>query len=180
MDEPIFFDCLTDAQCWSLFELGVLQHDGLPADVYDRLERIAPDYGCYLFTWHVGTAVPPLRDLVPNVAPPGEASRLPAERIDSILEGFRAAVQSVTPPEGLQVYVISTRARLEIRAGPSLQPRVRDLNAMSIPELEAYLNGVLQLDEAVDSDPAGSPTGFLTPLPEDRGPLRGRTASGNA
>lgn len=190
MNEPIFFDCLTDAQCWSLFEAGVLQRDMLPVDVYERLERIAPDHGCYLFTWRVGTALPPLQDLIPSLALPVETSRtpsesppprvrVPAEQIRSIVEGFRAAVQNDVPPEGVQVQVISTNARLEIRAGPYLQPQARDLNAMSLPELETYLNDVLHLDEASDLDSADASTASFTPLPGDREQLRGRTVSGN-
>ena len=38
MAEPLFFDCLTDAQLWSLFATGVLQSYRLPCGLNAPLD----------------------------------------------------------------------------------------------------------------------------------------------
>jgi hypothetical protein len=167
MTEPLFFDCLTDAQFWSLFDAGVLHSVMVPARVYKRLERIAPDHGCYLFTWPAGVDLPSLQDIVSGVAVPVEESLAPthSNRLErratvesrcSAIEAFCERVNTATPPEGGRIHVISTHPHAELRAGPYLEPRARDLNAMSLPELEAYLDQVLRVDEGNDVDPAES------------------------
>lgn len=168
MTEPLFFDCLTDAQCWSLFDSGVLHGCRLPVEVYARLERIAPDHGCYLFTWPAGVELPSLHDLVPGVAVPVEEppaqlhshrleTSVTGERLRSVIEAFCARLNTAMPPEGGRIHVIATHPHPELRAGPYLEPRARDLNAMSLPELEAYLDDVLRVDEANEVDSAASP-----------------------
>jgi hypothetical protein len=163
MTEPLFFDCLTDAQVWSLFDVGVLQAHRLPVEVYERLERLAPDHGCYLFTWPEGRDLPSLQDIVPDCAVPvGEPSaqthrdrpetRMTAERLRSAIEAFRTRVHAEMPPEGGRIHVISTDPRPDLRAGPYLERRAHDLNGMSLPELEAYLDAVLRLDEGTEVD----------------------------
>jgi hypothetical protein len=167
MTEPLFFDCLTDAQVWSLFEVGVLHAYMLPAEVYERLERIAPDHGCYLFTWPEGRDLPSLRDIVRDIAvpvgePPVQArsdspeTRMTVERMRSAIEAFCERVHTEMPPEGGRIHLISTNPRPELRAGPYLEPQARDLNVMSLPELEAYLDEVLRVDEGNDVDSAES------------------------
>jgi hypothetical protein len=139
----------------------------LPMEVYERLERIAPDHGCYLFTWSAGMDLPSLHDIVPGVAVPIEAppaqihsnhleTRVTMERMRSAIEAFCARVNTDMPPEGRRIHVISTNPRPELRAGPYLEPEARDLNAMSLPELEAYLDDVLRVDERNGVDSAAS------------------------
>jgi hypothetical protein len=163
MTEPLFFDCLTDAQFWSLFDTGVLQGYMLPVEVYERLVRIAPDHGCYLFTWPRGIDLPSVHDLVPDLAIPGAAPSAPpysspaetratVERIRLALEAFCMGLHIDMPLEGGRIHVISTNPRPELRVGPYLQPQPRDLNAMSLPELEAYLDDVLWVDEGHEVD----------------------------
>jgi hypothetical protein len=169
MTEPLFFDCLTDAQVWSLFDTGVLQGGRLPVEVYERLERIAPDHGCYLFTWPAGVELPSLQDLIPGVASPGEEppvqthshsleTRGTVERMRAAIEAFWARVHRNRPPAGGRIHVIATHPHLALRAGPYLEPRARDLHAMSLPELEAYLDDVLRVDEGGEDDAAASST----------------------
>jgi hypothetical protein len=43
----------------------------------------------------------------------------------------------------------------ELRTGPYLSPQARDLNAMSLPELDAYLEEVFRLDAEYDPPPLG-------------------------
>ena len=165
MTEPLFFDCLTDAQCWSLFDAGVLHGHMLPVEVYERLARTAPDHGCYLFRWPEGVALPSLLDIVPGLAVPGEEppaqthshrpeARVTVERMGSAIEAFCARVHADPPSEGGRVYSILTNPRPELRAGPRLEPQARDLNAMSLRELEAYLDAVLRVDEENELDSA--------------------------
>ena len=167
MTEPLFFDCLTDAQFWSLFDAGVLHGYMLPVEVYERLERIAPDHGCYLFTWPEGPHLPSLQDLVPGVAMPREESPAQAhndlletrgtvERMHSAIEAFCAQVNADSPAEGTRIHIIAMHPRPELRLGPYLEPQPRELNAMSLAELEAYLDAVLRLDEGDEVDPAPS------------------------
>lgn len=167
MAEPLFFDCLTDAQFWSLFDTGVLHDHLLPLEVYERLERLAPDHGCYLFRWPEGMDLPSLHDLVAGLAIPGEetsalshnrdpARHVTVERMRSAIEAWCERVLADMPPEGGRIYVVVLNPHPELRAGPCLEPQARDLHAMSLPELEAYLDAVLQLDEGTDVDPAAS------------------------
>jgi hypothetical protein len=163
MTEPLFFDCLTEAQLWSLFESGVLHGYMLPVEVYARLERTAPNHGCYLFTWPEGTDLPSLQDIIPGATQPAEAppapsanhlreTRISEERARSAIEAFCARVNAAVPPEGGRVHVITTTPQPGLRAGPYLAPQPRDLNSMSLPELEAYLDEVLRVDEGNDVD----------------------------
>jgi hypothetical protein len=158
MMEPMFFDCLTDAQCWSLFDVGVLQGHMLPVEVYERLARLAPEHGCCLFTWPAGVALPSLHDMLPGVATPGDApsaqtdahgleTRLTVEEIRLAIEAFCARVHSHRPLEGKRIYAMVMSPRLELRAGPYLESQPRDLSAMSVSELEAYLDDLLRLGE---------------------------------
>jgi len=169
MAEPLFFDCLTDAQFWSLFDCGVLHAYMLPAEVYERLGRIAPAHGCYLFTWPAGVQPPALQDIVPRLAatrdPPADQTqsqamptRLTPDGIRSAIEVLRAHVHIDLAVEGERIHVISTSHGLELRAGPHLEPPARDLSAMSLPELEAYLDAVLQLDAERGVDSAAPST----------------------
>jgi hypothetical protein len=167
MTEPLFFDCLTDAQFWSLFDAGVLQGTMLPMTVFKRLERLAPDHGCYLFTWPAGVELPALDDLVPGLAVPGEEPpaqapshrpepRVPVERMRPAIEAFCERLNAEIPPEGGRIHVIATHPRPELRTGPYLEPQARDLSAMSLQELEAYLEQVFRMDvgsDANDADP---------------------------
>ena len=177
MTEPFFFDCLTDAQFWSLFNAGVLHGCRLPMEVYERLERIAPDYGCYLFTWPEGVDLPSLLDVVPGLIVPVEASpaqtdhscletRVAVERMRSAVEALCARMNTDTLSGGRRIHVIATDPCPELRAGPYLEPQARDLNAMSMAELEAYLDDVLRVDEGRDVDAAASSasTGDHTPF----------------
>jgi hypothetical protein len=163
MTEPLFSDCLTDAQVWSLFNTGVLQGYRVPARVYHRLERLAPDHGCYLFAWPAGIHLPPLDDLVgARIGPAEEAPAPPpssrsetqdqVERVRATIVAFCARVNAEQPPPGGRMYMIAMTPYPELRAGPYLEPQTRDLNAMSLPELEAYLNDVLWIDEGGDAD----------------------------
>jgi hypothetical protein len=163
MTEPLFFDCLTEAQLWSLFDTGVLQGYMLPVEVYDRLERIAPNLGCYLFRWPEGMDLPSLHDIVRGVTLPGEAppaqpcdhrpeTRITEDRRRWAIEDFCARVNTATPPERARIHVITTTPQPGLRAGPYLEPQLRDLNSMSLPELEAYLDDVLRVDEGNDLD----------------------------
>jgi hypothetical protein len=158
MTEPLFFDCLTDAQFWSLLDSGVLQAYMLPWDVYERLDRIAPVHGCYLFTWPADADLPVLQDIVPSLAVCGQESpgqrhsdglqtRVAAERIRSEINVFCAHVHPDASAAGRRILVISTNPDLDLRAGPYLEPPARDLTAMSMPELEAYLDTVLSIDD---------------------------------
>jgi hypothetical protein len=159
MTEPLFFDCLTDMQIWSLFDAGVLHDYRLPVEVYERLAHIAPEHGCYLFTGPRGVDLPALQDLVPGmVVSEGELpgpihshgleSTTTTERLRAGIEAFCARVHTDRVPAGGRIYLMRTIPRPSLRPGPYLEPRVRDLNAMSLPELEAYLNDVLRVDEA--------------------------------
>jgi hypothetical protein len=167
MTEPLFFDCLTDAQFWSLFDTGVLQGYLLPVEVYERLERIAPDHDSYLFTWPRDVVLPSLHDLVPDLVVPGEAppapphsnsseTRVTVERMRLAIEAFCMRGHIDMPLEGGRIHVISTNPRPELRVGPYLQSQARDLNAMSLPELEAYLDDVLWVDEGHEVDSGAS------------------------
>jgi hypothetical protein len=162
MTEPLFFDCLTDTQFWSLFDAGVLHGCMLPMRVYRRLERIAPDHGCFLFTCPAGTHPPSLHDIISGLALPGEEPSAPThsngsepcvavERMHSEIEAFCERLNTDLPPAGGRIHVISTHPHPELRAGPYLEPQARDLNAMSLPELEAYLDQVLWLDAGHDA-----------------------------
>jgi hypothetical protein len=170
MTEPLFFDCLTDTQFWSLFDSGVLHGNMLPMQVYKRLERIAPDHGCYLFIWPEGVELPSLQDIIPDFAglveePPTQPesdpleTRLSVERIHSAIEAFCDRVNTAMPPAGRRIHVVSTHPHPELRAGPHLEPQPRDLNAMSLPELEAYLDEVLRLDEGNEVDSTAESAG---------------------
>jgi hypothetical protein len=167
MSEPLFFDCLTDAQFWSLFDSGVLHAYMLPGEVYERLERIAPAHGCYLFTWPADVALPLLQDIVPSIALPrqelphqahsdGLQAHMSAERMRSEIEAFCARVHAEMSAEGGRIHVIAMNPDIELRAGPYLEPQARDLTAMSMPELEAYLDAMLHLDDRTDSGSAAS------------------------
>jgi hypothetical protein len=167
MTEPLFFDCLTDAQIWSLFDTGVLHGYMVPVEVYARLQRIAPDHGYYLFTWPSGVDLPSLQDIVPGLAllaegPPTHTpgnhpeTRLTVEQMHVAIAAFCGGVHPEIPPEGGRIHVISANPRPELRAGPYLEPPPHELSAMSLPELEAYLDDVLRLDEGNDSGAAAS------------------------
>ncbi len=159
MSEPLFFDCLTDTQIWCLFDAGVLHDYRLPVEVYERLERIAPEHGCYLFTWPPGMDPPALQELMPGMGVAGEESPEPAHSHDleilTTTEFRRAAIQAVCAhahshraTAGGRIYLMATIPYPSLRRGPYLELQMRDLDAMSMPELEAYLAGVLRLDEA--------------------------------
>jgi hypothetical protein len=166
MIDPVFFDCLTDAQCWSLFVAGVLDGQRLPLDVYQRLERMAPEHGCCLFAWPVGMAPPALHDLLAKLAatrqqPPerSAAMRRPGgfamEPVRAAVADFCARAASRRFP-GRRIYILRTTPRLELRPGPYLELRRRDLDAMSLAELEAYLDDVLRLEEDGEVGAAGA------------------------
>src|ERR1700752_819904 len=117
MAEPLFFDCLTDAQFWSLLDSGVLHAYMLPGEVYERLERLAAAHGCYLFTWPADVVLPPLQDIVPSfVVPPqqptdqpqcdGRQMRLTAERLRAEIEVFCARVHTDRSAESGRIHVI--------------------------------------------------------------------------
>ena len=161
MSEPLFFDCLTDAQLWSLLDSGVLQAYLLPCEVYERLERIAPAHGCYLFTWPADTDLPRLQDIVPSLVVPereipdqthGDSLRTSVitDRLRSEIEVFCARVPTDMSTEGRRIHIISINPDLELRTGPYLEPPARDLTAMSMPELEAYLDALLRADDRND------------------------------
>lgn len=158
MTEPLFFDCLTDAQFWSLFDTGVLHGYRVPVEVYARLERIAPSHGCYVFAWPAGVASPSLPDIVAGLAMPGDTPPAPSAnsklqmsatlaRVRAAIEAFCARIDPDMPAKGGRIHIIATHPRPELRVGPCLEPWPRDLSAMSLPELEAYLDEVLRLDE---------------------------------
>ena len=166
MTEPLFFDCLTDAQFWSLLDSGVLHAYMLPEEAYERLERLAPAHGCYLFTWPPDMPLPLLQDIVPGMALleqelPHRTRNgalqlcMSAEQIRSEVEAFCARVHTGRSAEGGQLFIISIHPDIQLRAGPYLEPRAHDLTVMSIPELEAYLDAMLRLD---DGDDIGSST----------------------
>jgi hypothetical protein len=128
-------------------------------EVYERLERIAPEHGCYLFAWPPGRELPALQELVPAMAVSGGESREPTHsqglETPSTTEFMRAAVQALRTrvqtdraPAGGRIYLMATIPHPSLRPGPYLALQVRDLNAMSMPELEAYLDDVLRVDEA--------------------------------
>jgi hypothetical protein len=167
MTEPLFFDCLTDAQIWSLFDAGVLHGYMVPMEVYARLQRIAPDYGYFLFTWPLGVDLPPLRDIVPGLGalaeePPAHSpsnhpeTRLTVEQMHVAIAAFCGRVQPEISPEGGRIHVISASPRPELWAGPYLEPPAHELSAMSLPELEAYLDRVFRLDADNDSGTTAS------------------------
>jgi hypothetical protein len=159
MSEPLFFDCLTDMQIWSLFDSGVLHDYRLPIEVYERLERIAPDHGCYLFIWPPGKNLPALHELMPGMGRVGEQSheRAPSYDLETSTtpEFMHAAIQALCAhahshrtTAGGRIYRITTMPYPSLRPGPYLALQARDLDGMSLPELEAYLADVLRLDEA--------------------------------
>jgi hypothetical protein len=161
MSEPLFFDCLTDAQFWSLLDSGVLQAYLLPWEVYERLERIAPAHGCYLFTWPTDLDLPHLQDIIPSLAVPGREipdqtygdslqTSVITDRLRSEIDAFCARAHSDMSTEGRRIHIISTNPDLELRTGPCLEPPARDLTAMSMPELEAYLDALLRVDDRND------------------------------
>jgi hypothetical protein len=169
MTEPLFFDCLTDAQFWSLFDSGVLHAYMLPEEAYERLDRLAPAHGCYLFTWPPDVPLPLLQDIVPSIALIGQElphqahsgdlqPHMSAEQIRMEVEAFCARVHSERSAEGGRMFVISMHPDIQLRAGPYLEPQARDLTAMSIPELEAYLDAMLRLDDGNDIGSATSRT----------------------
>jgi hypothetical protein len=169
MTEPLFFDCLTDAQFWSLFDSGVLQAYKLPGEVYNRLERLAPNHGCYLFAWPADVPLPLLQDIVPSLASPRQEfprqadiddpqTHMSAEQMRAEVEAFCARVHAEVSAEGGRIHVISMNPDIQLRAGPYLEPQARDLTAMSIPELEAYLDAMLRLDDGNDVSSAASQT----------------------
>ena len=158
MSEPLFFDCLTDMQIWSLFDSGVLHDYRLPVEVYERLERIAPDHGCYLFTWLPGRDLPDLQELLPGMRSAREESSEPTPSHDLeapiATECMHAAIQAVCAyaqghrvTAGGRIYHITTMPYPSLRPGPYLALQARDLDDMSMPELEAYLADALRLDE---------------------------------
>jgi len=159
MSEPLFFDCLTERQIWSLFDSGVLHDYRLPVEVYERLERIAPEHGCYLFTWLPGRALPDLQGLLPGMglAREGSSEPTPGHDLEAPIstEFMHAAMQAMCAhaPDhrktaGGRIYLLTTLPYPSLRPGPYLALQARDLEAMSMPELEAYLADVLRLDEA--------------------------------
>jgi hypothetical protein len=153
MMEPVFFDCLTDGQCWSLFDAGVLDGSMLPVEVFEWLERLAPDHGCYLFAWPAGVPVPSVLDMLPGMPVEGEEPPKIRERVRSAIEALRVRAHSDIPLAGGRIHVISTHPGPTLREGPYLEAPSRDLNGMSLPELEAYLDEVLRVDDghAVDA-----------------------------
>ena len=126
MSEPLFFDCLTDTQIWSLFDAGVLHDYRLSVEVYERLERIAPEHGCYLFTWPPGVELPALQELLTRIAvsagesptpthSPGLETPTTTEVIRAAIQAWCARVQTDRAPAGLShgndpSSVASTRA----------------------------------------------------------------------
>ncbi|HSF32449.1 MAG TPA: hypothetical protein VLK82_18505 [Candidatus Tectomicrobia bacterium] len=162
MAEPLFFDCLTDAQVWSLFDTGVLHGYLVPIEVYKRLEHIAPDHGCYLFTWPADVAQPSLEDIVAGMAVSMEESLAQPyggdpEQIRRAIAAFCVRMHTEVPLPGGRIHIIATLPRPALRAGPRLEPPARDLNAMTLAELEAYLDDMLRLDEDNADDAAASP-----------------------
>jgi len=159
MSEPLFFDCLTERQIWSLFDSGVLHDYRLPVEVYERLERIAPEHGCYLFTWLPGRALPDLQGLLPGMglAREGSSEPTPGHDLEAPIstEFMHAAMQAMCAhaPDhrktaGGRIYLLTTLPYPSLRPGPYLALQARDLEAMSMSELEAYLADVLRLDDA--------------------------------
>jgi hypothetical protein len=172
MSEPLFFDCLTDAQFWSLFDSGVLLAYMIPPEVYERLERLAPAHGCYLFTWPVDALPPRLEDIVPSLASLGQElphqacgdslpKHISTERMSSEIEAFCARTHADVAAEGGRVYVVVVSPNLEVRAGPYLEPQARDLTEMTMAELEAYLDARLRLDDGNDIDVVSPPASAL-------------------
>jgi hypothetical protein len=177
MSEPLFFDCLTDAQIWSLFDSGVLQAHMIPPEVYERLERLAPAHGCYLFAWPLNMLPPRLEDIVPSLAPLGRESPhrsrddspqtpMGTEQVRSQIEAFCACVHAGMAAEGGRIHVVAVAPTLDLRTGPYLEPQACDLTAMSMAELEAYLDARLRLD---DGDGTGAvPSYTAAPLTHHR------------
>lgn len=115
MAEPLFFDCLTDAQLWALFMHHVLQGHRFSGSIVGRLVSVGMERGI------------PLMRVVGMIARGGPDT------------------------EG------SSSARYQGPTQTHLTPPVpHDLNAMSLPELEAYLDEVLRLDDGNDRDSAAS------------------------
>jgi hypothetical protein len=166
MAEPLFFDCLTDAQLWSLLDSEVLHAYTLPEEAYERLAHLAAAHGCYLFTWPADTALPPLQDIAPSLAVSptqpserlerNEPQRRPApERVRGEIERFCARVHTGMPTESGRIHVITTSPAVGFRTGPYLEPPPRDLAAMSLPELEAYLEAILRVEDRNNDDTPG-------------------------
>jgi hypothetical protein len=65
-------------------------------------------------------------------------------------------VHAEVPAEGGRIHVISMNPDIQLRAGPYLEPQAHDLTAMSIPELEAYIDAMLRLDDGNDASSAAS------------------------
>jgi hypothetical protein len=78
-----------------------------------------------------------------------------AEQVRLELEAFCARVHAQMSAEGGRILIISTNPDVQLRVGPYLEPQPHDLTAMSVPELEAYLDAMLRLD---DGDDFGSAT----------------------
>jgi hypothetical protein len=78
------------------------------------------------------------------------------ERMRSEIEAFCARRRADMPSEGGRIHVIRLNPVIEVRAGPYLEPRPRDLSSMSMPELEAYLDATLYLGEGNAIAAAGS------------------------
>jgi hypothetical protein len=169
MAEPLFFDCLTDAQFWSLFDSGVLHAYMLPGQVFQRLERLALAHGCYLFAWPAGLPLPVLEDIIPCLVMYGDESPLQApsrgfqmpasiERVRMEIEAFCARVHTEMPIAGGRIHIITVTPDIQLRAGPYLEPAAHDIASMSMPELEAYLDALLRLDDDNDLGAAASDT----------------------
>jgi len=154
MAEPLFFDCLTDMQIWSLFDTGVLHESFVPITVYERLKRIAPEHGCYLLTGPADLELPGLQELVPALeGSPGFGAGpslqiTTAEGLYAAIQVWAARTQTGRVRRGQRIYRMSTTPEPSLRPGPKLEIPTRDLGAMSMPELEAYLDDVLRVDEA--------------------------------
>lgn len=117
MTDPLFFDCLTDAQLWALFMHHVLQGHRFSGAIVGRLVSVGMERG-----------IPLMRvvEMITRGGPDTAGSSSPR---------YEGPTQTqVSPP------------------GPY------DLNAMSLPELEAYLDEVLRVDEGHDPDSAESST----------------------
>jgi hypothetical protein len=163
MAEPLFFDCLTDAQFWSLFDSGVLQAYMVPRQAFQRLESVARAHACYLFAWPAERPPPALHDIVPSLGgyrqeslheANSETPRMPicTAHLRAEIETFCARVHAELPTEGGRIHAIRLNRDIELYAGPYLEPVARDLAAMSLPELEAYLDAMLRLDHAYETD----------------------------
>ena len=80
------------------------------------------------------------------------------ERIRLEIEAFCARVHAEMSTDGGRIHVITLNPDIELRAGPYLELTARDLAAMSMPELEAYLDAMLRLDDGNDMGAAASNT----------------------